>query len=180
MAEVQIKEMNQVHEAFLQDILAKPQTTLRELSAKYGYTQSWICVVLRSDAFRARLAELNGGVETTILGELKDRLVTLADLGVAKLATHIEQSEDPEFIRDTVDKVLGRLGYGVAGRGVPSIAAQQNNFFISKEDLAAARAEIVADRAALIPTQRSEELSRLAASVASQVEPAMLPTARVD
>lgn len=145
MAVVQVKELNQVHEAIMAEILARPQATLAELAAKFGYTQSWISVIVRSDAFRARIKAENAEVMSVLTGDIKDKLITLVDVGVEKLSKHMEKTEDPEFIRDTVDKVLGRLGYGTGGggRGVV-VAAQQNNYFISKDELAEARGNILA------------------------------------
>ena len=143
MAAVQIQSMSQLHEDLLRTIIANPTLTLRDLSAMYGYSQSWLCIVMNSDVFQARLREANNGMLAAVTQSIGEQLEVIARVGLPKIAQHVEKSEDPEFVRDTVDTVLKRLGYGVARGGAAGpVNVQQNNYYVSKEDLHECRGNI--------------------------------------
>jgi hypothetical protein len=72
-----------------------------------------------------------------------ERLRALADISLDKLATKLEESEDPDFILEVADKTLARLGYGSGPKTAINLAAAtqnvQQNFYVSSEDLEQAR-----------------------------------------
>jgi hypothetical protein len=55
-------------------VIAEPYLAQNELAARFGYTQSWISIIMTSDAFRAKLAERREDLVDPILKvTLEDR-----------------------------------------------------------------------------------------------------------
>ena len=136
--------LSHCHEAVMNWMLLNPDRSLRECADHFGYTQSWLSTLIHSDIFQAKLAERQEGIRARIADSIPRKLRMAADIGVEKLATHLEKSEDPDFILDATDKLLHRLGYAPARSAGAPIAQQgsgnvQNNFFVSAGDLEAAR-----------------------------------------
>lgn len=50
-------KLNYTHEDCIDAILANPTISQNELATRYGYTQSWISLIINSDAFQAALAK---------------------------------------------------------------------------------------------------------------------------
>ena len=140
----QVVSLSHTHEAVMNWMLMNPDKSLRECADQFGYTQSWLSTLIHSDIFQARLAERQEGIRVRIADSIPQKLRMAADIGVEKLASHLEKSEDPDFILDATDKLLHRLGYAPARSAGAPIAQQgsgnvQNNFFVSAGDLEAAR-----------------------------------------
>lgn len=137
--------LSHTHEAVMNWMLMNPDKSLRECADHFGYTQSWLSTLIHSDIFQVKLAERQEGIRTRIADSIPQKLRMAADVGIEKLATKLEESEDADFILDATDKLLHRLGYAPArSAGTPIAQAGgagsvQNNFFISAGDLEAAR-----------------------------------------
>ena len=136
--------LSHCHEAVMNWMLLNPDRSLRECADHFGYTQSWLSTLIHSDIFQARLAERQEGIRVRIADSIPQKMRMAADIGVEKLATALEKSEDPDFILDATDKLLHRLGYAPArsAGAPPGQAGQvgvQNNFFVSASDIVAAR-----------------------------------------
>ena len=140
----QVVSLSHTHEAVMNWMLLNPDRSLRECADHFGYTQSWLSTLIHSDIFQARLAERQEGIRARIADSIPQKMRMAADIGVEKLATALEKSEDPEFILDATDKLLHRLGYAPARSSAPPIGqgqqgGVQNNFFVSAGDITAAR-----------------------------------------
>lgn len=104
-----IKQTNFSHEQIIDELLVRPRTTQKELATKFGYSEGWMCRLVNSDAFQARLATRKA--ELTDQG-LKRRLnarlegVTLQSLEV--LSRKLDAT-------DSADLALGSLGLAVSG-----------------------------------------------------------------
>lgn len=141
----QVMGLSHTHEAVMNWMLMNPDRSLRECADHFGYTQSWLSTLIHSDIFQARLAERQEGIRVRIADSIPMKMRMAVDVGLEKLATKLEQTEDPEFILDATDKLLHRLGYAPARSAAPApgqggTGNVQNNFFVSATDLAAARA----------------------------------------
>ena len=73
------------------------------------------------------------------------KLSALAHQSIDKLAGKLEIVEDPDFALDTFDKVMKANGFAPGGGRQVAPAQQQNNFFITKDDLARARTAITSE-----------------------------------
>lgn len=138
--------LNHTHEQMLNWLVMNPDKSLRELADQMGYTQSWVSTILHSDIFQLALKDRQMEVAARVTGSIPEKLRRAADIATDKLATMVEESEDPEFILDATDKILHRMGYAPQSARNPAgspgaIAAnmQQNNFFLQAKDLEVAR-----------------------------------------
>ena len=136
------------HEMLLNWLVLNPDKTLRECADHFGWTQSWLSSIIHSDIFQSALRQKQQDIAVRVAGSIPEKLRAAADIGVEKLAAHLEKSEDPEFILDATDKILHRMGYAPQSARNPagSPVNQQNNFFIGAGDLLAAQ-ELMASSA---------------------------------
>lgn len=139
----QISRLSHTHEAIMNWMLLNPGESLRACADHFQITQSWLSTVIHSDIFQAQLAQRNEGIRCRVAEAIPKKMQIAADIGLDKLATKIEESENPDFILDATDKLLHRLGYAPqkvpTGPGIAGQPGTQNNFFISAGDLAEAR-----------------------------------------
>jgi len=144
-----LQRLSTTHEAIMNWLVCNPERSLRDCSQKFGYTQAWLSSIIHSDLFQHALKEKQAAIGQTIAASIPEKLRRAADIAVEKLAEKLESSEDPEFILDATDKILHRLGFApvsarnpLGGPGTQQLPAQQNNFFITAGDLAAAREQM--------------------------------------
>lgn len=143
-SEGKLVRLSHTHEQMLNWLVLNPDKNLRECADHFGYTQSWVSSVLHSDLFQAALKDKQLAIAARVAGSIPEKLRRAADVGIEKLTTALENTEDPEFILDATDKILHRMGYApVSARnpaGTPALGVgQQNNFFVTAGDLSAAR-----------------------------------------
>jgi hypothetical protein len=147
---VQIQTVRHTHEAILQYMLANPTAPQGLVAAHFGYTQSWISIIVNSDAFQAKLRERQDEMFSEgVVATLKDKIIGTAHLAVEKLAEKLETEKDARVIKDSAEMLLKSLGYGNPKPSAPHV--QQNNVFVlaDKESLANSRrllAEINSER----------------------------------
>lgn len=91
MADVQIQKVRHSHEALIDLMLAKPRATQAELGAALGYTSVAIGIIMRSDAFRERLAQRrNETIDPVIRASFEQKLNALAEMSAEKLLQKAE------------------------------------------------------------------------------------------
>lgn len=120
MASTQLKDLNEFHEKLARWTLQNPHKTLREASTEFGYSTSWLSIIMNSDAFRARMGELNASADALVLADIPARLRGLANSSLDVLAGQIDavitsgvgSVRDRDFVKDTADMTLKALGYG--------------------------------------------------------------------
>lgn len=93
-------------------LLENPEAKLEECAARFNITQTWLSIVVHSDAFQDEFAKHRGKYYAGALNGLAEKLNGLAHMCVDKLAEKMESADDPTFILNATDKLLGRLGYG--------------------------------------------------------------------
>ena len=147
MAENQIAKVSIKHEAILDYLLVNPAEKLGDVAAHFNVSQAWLSVIIHSDAFQVKLAEKNSECFSTIVMPLREQLLGVAQVGVAKLGEVLENSSttsDKQFIADTTDSILKNLGYSPKSSApAPSGGSTTNNIFVvDKTALAAARAKM--------------------------------------
>jgi hypothetical protein len=70
-----IRKLSYTHDALIDMMIARPELSQGALALHFGYTQGWLCQVMASDAFRARLAERKDALVDPILRlEIEERL----------------------------------------------------------------------------------------------------------
>lgn len=167
MAEVQIQKMNINHELILNWLILNPEKTQGECAEYFGVTQAWLSVIVNSDCFQARWAEKKMFMDKGIVSLTQAQLSAVASKGLERLEKMVESSVDPEFVLNTTNKALERLGYGP--KNTPSsvsVTQQINNYTVDKDLLARARGQIldanvaqaIADKESELPTVKVELL----------------------
>jgi hypothetical protein len=112
-----IKKVSYQHLPVIDLILGQPHITVKELARQTGFEYNWLCRVVRSDAFVARVAqrrnELLGEKLSTDLGQrLKAMLVQSTDVLMKKLSAE-----------ESADLALKALGLATRGLAVLSPTA---------------------------------------------------------
>lgn len=139
-----------VHEAFADYMLINPGCTLRQMGEYFGYTVSWICTVINSDMFKAYMAGRREQICATVAEDLPSKLRGAAHLATERMVEILEKTEDSDTVIDCFDKILHRYGYAPnakngaqaqAGRMV--LNQQNNNFYLTKEELAGAKGHLI-------------------------------------
>ena len=52
-----LKKISYTHDAIIDAIIASPGVSQGELAKEFGYTQTWLSIMIGSDAFQSRLTE---------------------------------------------------------------------------------------------------------------------------
>ena len=157
MAEVQIAQMRISHELILNWLVLNPEKTQGECATYFGITEAWLSVVINSDVFQARWAQ-----RKHFIADQTDKLMIakargVVDKGLDRLETLVENSQDPAFILQTTDKMMGRLGFGHKPVG-PTVTVTQNNLTVDAGTLAAARQSILQSTLPLAQPDSSAEI----------------------
>lgn len=148
MAATQIHEMRVPHEAILDEILANPFYTLKQLAAKTGYSVSWLSQMIRSDCFRAAYESRRGPIEAGIMAGISDRLNAIAHLAIDNMEEVLTSAADADTKIDAFDRVMHRTGYAPNSPktgGAPQPGVQNNTFLIAAapDELKGLREQII-------------------------------------
>lgn len=158
MAENQIRKMGITHELILNWLVSNPDKTQNECAEHFGVTPAWLSVVVNSDCFQARWLHLRQMLDQEVTAVAEAKMREVVDKGLDRLSTMIEASPDPEFVLNTTDKILSRLGYGKTP-AVQINAQQTNSYYVSRDVLAQARQQVLTSQQAipvLPPLQEGE------------------------
>jgi len=102
-----------IHEAIIDAIIAQPQVKAPALAAQFGYSVEGIRVLMRTDAFREKLAERKGEIVDPLLtATVEERLNALADLSIQRLLEKLAASPSDKLVTDSVELSTRALGYG--------------------------------------------------------------------
>jgi len=121
----EIATVRYTHDGIIDEIIAFPAISQGELAARFGYSQSWMSIIINSDSFKERLAERKGElVDPKIRATVHDRLDALAKRSLDKLLERIDNQmpfSNGELI------AAAKLGVGDGNRGTPQT---QNNLYV--------------------------------------------------
>lgn len=108
--------LNYTHEAMARAIMENPGISQGELAQMFGYTQSWISIILNSDAFQAQLAALNEQfLDPRIRASIEDRMrgVAARSLEVLSEKLAVPASLVPDALALEAAKLSTKgLGFG--------------------------------------------------------------------
>lgn len=142
------ESLSHTHEAVMNWMIAHPSRPLRECAQEFGYSQSWLSILIHSDVFQARMREKHDQLFSMVGAGITDKLGALADITVDKLSTMAESSSDPKFLLEASKMALANLGFttspGRAGanNNINANNVQQNFYVASPADLSAAREQM--------------------------------------
>lgn len=151
MAEVQIASMRISHELILTWLVLNPEKNQSECAKHFGITEAWLSVIINSDVFQARWAERKHFMADQADKMMLARARGVVDKGLERLETLVEASQDPAFVLQTTDKLMGRLGFGPKSSAAPQINITQNQLTVDNETLTLARQAMLQNATAQLP-----------------------------
>lgn len=123
MAATQIKKVRYTTDAVIDVILTNPSVSQGELAEMFGYTQTWISIIINSDAFKNRLAERKGQlIDPQITASVEERLEALGKASLDRLLDRVNSSVPLKPL-----ELVAMAKLGVGNRADKPVAPQQQN-----------------------------------------------------
>lgn len=125
----EIAKVRYTHDAIIDEILVRPDVSQGELAKRFGFTQTWMSIIINSDAFQERLRERKGElIDPAIVASIEDRLNTLAKVSLDALLERVERNKSLPL--KTMELVsIAKLGVGDRANR-PAGPVQQNNMYV--------------------------------------------------
>jgi hypothetical protein len=151
MANDKVQYISHTHDQVMNWLIANPDRPLRECADHFKYTQSWLSILIHSDAFQAKFKERQDAVFTAVMQDTPAKLKALADIAVEQLADKLTTNTDKKFALDAFDKIMHRAGYAPASQKNPNgMQVTQNNLYMVSADALKSARESMAPRPAEI------------------------------
>lgn len=152
-----LRKVRNMHVAIADYMIANPEASQRKIAGEFGVSESWLSIIINSDAFKEHLHAKNQEVFDTHVVPLRTKLLGVANLAVEKLGEKVSTAVDPDFILAAADKTLHRLGYAPSkgpDPAAPPQVNQQNNFYMVDKDLLAGARERIVGRGEVQPVEQ--------------------------
>ena len=82
----EITKVRYTHDAIIDMIIANPAVSQGDLSREFGFTESWMSIIINSDSFQERLANRKGElVDPKIKASIEARLDAIARRALDRL-----------------------------------------------------------------------------------------------
>lgn len=115
----QIQKVSVTHDAIIDAWIARPEMTQRQLAQMFGYTPTGMGIIVRSDAFKARMqARKDELVDPLILQTIEDRFTNLAHASLDILEEKLANSNDPKLALASLEAAQKGLGMGARNTSV--------------------------------------------------------------
>lgn len=118
----EIAKVRYTHDAVIDMIIANPSVSQEELAIAFGFTASWMSIIVNSDAFKEKLALRKSElVDPIIRATLTDRLNALANKSAEVLLEKLNAAPDEQTALKALDITAKALGYGAKDNSKPSV-----------------------------------------------------------
>lgn len=134
------KELKNLHLAILEYMLANPTAGYREIGREFDLTPTFVGMLVRSDAFSARLKEERAELLSVAKQTVKDKITHIAERTLDRLADRIEVETDVEVLHEIGKTMIGALGFGPKTAGVAPVAVSLQ---VSQEIIQNARERVI-------------------------------------
>lgn len=96
-------KVNFSHDAIIDVLLANPRISQQDLAKQFGYTAGWICRMINSDAFQARIAERKAMlVDPGVAAQLNARLAGVAIQAMDVISRKLDATENAQLALDAL------------------------------------------------------------------------------
>lgn len=131
-----VLKLNYTHEALIDLIIQHPELDQNQLAASFGYSASWLSLILGSDAFRAKLVERQDEIlSPEIRLSIEERFKALVRRSQDILLEKLHSGCDPDLALGVLATASKSLGYGARP------TAQVNISFVAEVPAKAASSE---------------------------------------
>lgn len=114
------KKLNYSHEALVDLMVQNPWMTQRAMAAAFGYTESWVCNIIASDAFQVKLAARREEIVDPVLrASLAERARGLVLQSITILQRELEKPQVPPNVALRAFE-LGAKAVGMGGNAPPT------------------------------------------------------------
>lgn len=122
-----IAKISYTHDGMIDMLVANPMISQGELAARFGYSPSWICQIIASDAFQSRLAARREEIiDPIIKASMEERFKALVIRSVQilqeKLSLPTHQIPD-NLVLKTAELASKALGFGARIDPPPPVPA---------------------------------------------------------
>lgn len=111
-----VEKVSYTHDGMIDHMLANPGVSQGELALIYGYSTSWVCQIMSSDAFQARLHERREQItDPTIRATMKERFDALVLRSMEILQEKLNKPSDKvadQLVLQTLGLASKAAGYG--------------------------------------------------------------------
>lgn len=147
----QIEKVRYTHDAMIDLLITNPFISQNQIANHFGYTASWVCTIIASDAFQARLAlRKDELVDPSIRATIEEKFKALVHQSMEVLRKKLEVSPTDELALGVLNGAAKALGYGAR----PLSPTIQQNFVVHVPAKATSSAEWEKDN---VPVPRAIE-----------------------
>lgn len=111
-----VEKVSYTHDGMIDHMIANPAISQGELALIYGYSASWICQIMSSDAFQARLHERREQItDPAIRATMKERFDALVLRSLEILQDKLNRPSDKvadQLVLQTLGLASKAAGYG--------------------------------------------------------------------
>lgn len=130
MSATQIRRLSHQHEAILDWLLARPEADFGECAAAFGFSRSWLSIIVRSDLFQAELRRRRTEMEALQAAQNTAKLTRLLDKSIGATERLLESPMvDGKTAVSATELALRALGMidNKAPQAAPSVRNTQIN-----------------------------------------------------
>ena len=123
-----LQRVSYSHEAMIDVIIAEPTISQVQLAARFQRSQSWISIVMGSDAFQAALAKRRDDLtDPFLVATIEERFRGLAQQSLQVIAENLEKTRNIDVAFKALDISSKALGFGARSNNGQTV---QNNFVV--------------------------------------------------
>lgn len=115
-----IAKVRYTHEDMIDFIITNPGVSQGAIARRYGYTESWVSLVMSSDAWKSAMAKRREElVDPTLLATINERFAAMTARSLERLMEKLDAPTVPDnVVLRAVE--LGAKAMGVGGNAVPA------------------------------------------------------------
>lgn len=141
-----IANVRYTHEGIIDEIVMNPAISQNDLAKRFGYSATWMSIVINSDAFQERLRERKAELtDPKLLASINERLDAIAGKALEKIIDRLDNPAANISHKDLV--AIAKLGVGDKNTRVAAPAIQQSLYVVNIPPPAQNSAQWLSERA---------------------------------
>ena len=126
----EIANVKYYHDAIIDEILVNPSISQGELAKAFGYSQTWVSIIVNSDAFKERLADRKGElIDPKLKASIEERLNGVAKKALDRIIDRLDNTAG--MIKDGDLIQMAKLGVGDRNMTKSAPPVQQNLYVVN-------------------------------------------------